>query len=198
VNGIVSLEGWRIDLPSPVAPQEQQVVDEHGHAHAVTIPGQGLWQESSWLHITKMVDMVDQVPAGNYKKFKLATGPNYTRIILLANQGGSADPETSPLLDRAELIIQQATSLESKRIWQFDNEYRQTYYRQRPKGVYVFSGVDLTGTDSDLYVTGDLGNFDLDVYSAAPGSGAAFGVAGTQFQVLTQTLQPISSPGQYL
>lgn len=197
VNATVTLEGWRIDLPSPIAPRSEMVPDGQGGAHEVTIPGQGLWQESSWILVSKMADSMDQVPATAFKKFKLAPGPNYARIVLLAYQGGSLDPETVPLTDHADLIIQQATTLESKKLWQFDNEYRQVYYRNRPKGVCVFSGIDLTGTDADLYVTGDLGNFDLDVY-ATTGAGAAYGVAGSKWEVLTQTLQPISSPGQYL
>lgn len=192
-NGKVELELWRVDLPAPVAPRTvQNIVD--GEPVNVEIPGQGLYHEASYILLSRMFDAQDLSAAGTIKKFRLPIGPDYLRIVLLSIKNGALDDETAPLLDRAELNVQQATAIESKTIWQFDNEYRRTYNKTRPKGVYVFSGVDLTGTDSDLYVTRELGNFDLDVYghaSNAPG-------ANSRFQVLSQQLVPLSEPGEYL
>lgn len=191
-NAVVELELWRVDLPGPIAPQ--QVMQEiNGQSQPVTIPGQGLYHESSYILLTRMFDAEDLTAAGTRKKFRLPIGPDYLRIVLLAYKAGVLDDETSPLLDTAELVVQQATAIETKKIWQFENEYRQTYNKARPKGVYVFSGIDLTGTDSDLYVTRELGNFDLDVQSsqnAVPGN--------SRYEVLTQELIPLSSAGQYL
>lgn len=192
INGKVELELWRVDLPGPVAPQiNTQVID--GNTVAVEVPGQGLYLESSYIELTKALDSQDITAASTQKKFKLPIGPDYLRIILLAMKAGVLDDETSPLLDHADLTVQQATVIESKYIWQFDNEYRRTYNKTRPKGVYVFSGIDLTGTDADLYVSRDLGNFDLDVY------GSANAVPGnSRWTVLTQQLLPLSRPGEYL
>lgn len=191
-NGLVELELWRVDLPGPVAPQQHnQIVD--GQQQTVTIPGQGLYIESSYLLLTKVLDSLDLSAAGTVKKFKLPIGPDYLRMVLLSVKGGALDDETAPLLDHADLLVQQITAIESKKIWQFDNEYRRTYNKTRPKGVYVFSGIDLTGTDADLYVSRELGNFDIDVYGSAvapPGN--------SRFTILTQQLLPLSAPGEYL
>jgi len=137
----------------------------------------------------------EQKPSKNATKvFHLPIGPDYTRIIVFVfSAAGVLDPETTPILFRAELSVQQATGIESKKIWQFDNEYRHLYNKVRPKGVYVFSGIDETGTDADLYVTRELGNFDLEITCSevAPGAEAAI-------QVVTQELVPLSEPGLYL
>jgi hypothetical protein len=190
-GGKVELEMWRVDLPAPIAPQ--QVISPDGKTVS-EIPGQGLYHEASYILITRLQDAFDLTSAGTTKKFRLpAQGPDYLRMILMVYKSNALDDETSPLLDHADITVQQATSIESKYIWQFDNEYRQTYNKARPKGVYVFSGIDLTGTDSDIYVTRDLGNFDIDVYgsqNAVP--------ANSRIECVTQQLLPLSSPGQYL
>lgn len=191
-NGKVELELWRVDLPGPVAPTVTTTVVD-GNTVQVEVPGQGLYLESSYLLLTRLMDSADLSAAGTYKKFKLPIGPDYLRIVLLAIKAGVLDDETSPLLDHAEMVVQQATTIESKYPWQFDNEYRRTYNKTRPKGVYVFSGIDLTGTDADLYVSRELGNFDIDVY------GSANAVPGnSRWTVLTQQLLPLSAPGEYL
>lgn len=192
VGGLVEVELYRIDLPGPVAPRDV-VQNVDGHQQVQRIPGQGLYQESSYILLTRQFDAEDLSAAGTTKTFRLPLGPDYLRIIVLAYKEGALDDETSPLLDRAELVIQQATSIESKKIWQFDREYVRTYNKARPTGVYVFSGIDETGTDSDIYVSRDLGNFDVKVYgsqNAVP--------ANSRFVVLTQELLPLSTPGLYL
>lgn len=191
-NGKVEVELYRIDLPGPVPPQTQQTVID-GKTVTTQIPGQGLYHESSYILLSRQFDAEDVNAAGTIKRFRLPIGPDYTRLILFAVKGGVLDDETSPMLDRAELTVQQATSIESKKIWQFEEEYRHLYNKARPKGVYVFSGIDETGTDSDLYVSRELGNFDVDVYgsqNAVP--------ADSRFQLVTQELLPLSQPGQYL
>lgn len=189
VGGKVQLEMWRVDLPAPIAPQQIVVGNE-----VQEVPGQGLYHESSYILITRMLDAVDLTSSGTTKTFKMpAAGPDYLRMVLLAYKNGVLDDETAPLLQRADLVVQQATAIESKEIWQFDNEYRATYNKTRPTGVYVFSGIDLTGTDADIYVTRDLGNFDLVAV------GSANSVPGnSRFELVTQSLLPLSSPGQYL
>jgi hypothetical protein len=192
-SGLVELELWRIDLPGPVMPQQQhQIVD--GKDTVVEIPGQGLYLESSYILLTKLFDAQDLTSAGTYKKFRLPIGPDYLRIIALVWNGGVLDPETTALMDRAELVVQQATAIESKRIWEFSNEYRRLFNKARPNGVYVFSGIDQTGTDADIYVTRELGNFDLDWYGA-PGVTPP---ANSRVEVVTQQLVPLSVPGEYL
>ena len=192
VDGVVELEMWRIDLPGPVAPSAfTQMVD--GKPQTVELPGQGLYHEASYILLTRMEDAEDLTAAGTTKRFRLPIGPDYVRIVLLAIKNNALDDETSPLLDNSALIVQQATDLERKKIWEFDNEYRQTYLKTRPKGVYVFSGIDSTGTDADLYVSRELGNFDVEVVStgnAVP--------ANSRYELLTQQLLPLSAPGQYL
>lgn len=188
-TGKVELEMWRVDLPGPVAPQ---AVNMGGETHMTA--GQGLYHEASYILLTRMIDAVDLTAAGSVKKFRLPLGPDYLRIILLCYKNGALDDETAPLLDRAELEVQQTTALETKYIWQFDSEYRQTYNKARPKGVYVFSGVDRTGTDSDLYVTRELGNFDVNVY----GHATNVPPANSRVECVVQELLPLSSPGQYL
>lgn len=194
VNGKVELELWRVDLPAPVSPQQvTNVVD--GHQVQVEIPGQGLYLESGYLLLTRLLDSQDLSSAGTYKKFKLPIGPDYLRIILLSIRAGVLDDEvTGPLLDHATMVVQQATSIEDKYTWQFENEYKRTYNKTRPKGVYVFSGVDLTGTDADLYVSRELGNFDIDVF----GNTVNVPPANSRFSILTQQLLPLSAPGEYL
>lgn len=192
MGGFVEVELWRLDLPAPVMPRVVQTV-ENGHIVSSEIPGQGLYLESSYMILSRMYE--EQKPAANgTKTFQLPIGPDYTRIIILAfTEEGVLDPETAPLLERADLSIQQATVIESKKIWQFDNEYRHLYNKVRPKGVYVFSGIDETGTDADLYITRELGNFTLELY------GTSNAVAETaKFQVITQTLVPLSEAGLYL
>jgi hypothetical protein len=192
-NGLVELELWRIDLPGPVMPQQQhQVVD--GKDTVVEIPGQGLYLESSYLLLTKLHDAQDLTSAGTFKKFRLPIGPDYLRILALVWKGGVLDDETAPLMDRAELVVQQATAIESKRIWEFSNEHKRLFNKARPTGVYVFSGIDQTGTDSDLYVTRELGNFDLDWYGASTPTPPA----NSRVEVVTQQLVPLSVPGEYL
>lgn len=191
-NGLVEVETWRVDLPGPVAPQTiTQYVD--GNAQSVQVPGQGLYIESSYLLLTKVLDSADLTSAGTTKKFKLPIGPDYLRMIVLSIKGGVLDDETAPLIDHADLLVQQATAIESKKIWQFNNEYVRTYNKARPKGVYVFSGIDLTGTDADLYVSRELGNFDIDCIGSA-----VTPPANSRFTVMTQQLLPMSAPGEYL
>lgn len=191
-NGMVEVELWRLDLPAPVMPRVVHSVQD-GKDVTSEIPGQGLYQESSYMILSRMYE--EQAPSANGTKlFQLPIGPDYTRIIILMfTNTGVLDEEKTPLLEKAELSVQQATVIESKKIWQFDNEYRHLYNKERPTGVYVFSGVDETGTDSDLYVTRELGNFDLEVFmtSQAPGENA-------KIQVITQELVPLSEPGIYL
>lgn len=191
-NGMVEVELWRIDLPAPVAPKHI-VSEQNGQKVVSEIPGQGLYAESGMMILSRMYE--EQKPSKNATKvFHLPIGPDYTRIIVFVfSAAGVLDPETTPILFRAELSVQQATGIESKKIWQFDNEYRHLYNKTRPKGVYVFSGIDETGTDADLYVTRELGNFDLEITCSevAPGAEAAI-------QVVTQELVPLSEPGLYL
>jgi hypothetical protein len=191
-NGFVEVELWRIDLPGPVAPR---VVTEMADGKEIRreIPGQGLYHESSYLLHTRQFDAEDLSAAGTTKHFRLPIGPDYLRIVLLAEKEGALDPETAPLLDRAELSVQRATAIEVKEIWQFEEEYRKLYNKARPKGVYVFSGIDETGTDADLYISRELGDFELTAYGSANAPGA-----DSRFQVVTQDLVPLSSPGQYL
>jgi len=192
VNGMVEVELWRIDLPAPVAPKLVSSV-QNGQQVTSEIPGQGLYQESGMMILSRMYE--EQKPSkGGIKLFQLPIGPDYTRIVVLVfTEPGVLDPETSPLLLKAELSVQQATVIESKKIWQFDNEYRHLYNKARPKGIYVFSGIDETGTDADLYVTRELGNFDLEVFGTENAVGAE-----AQIQVITQELVPLSEPGLYL
>lgn len=186
--GQVELEMWRVDLPGPVAPQP---IDT-GNGIQYTA-GQGLYHESSYILLTRMLDSFDLTAAGSQKIFRLPIGPDYLRIILMVYNGGVLDPETSPLLDHADLVVQQTTAIEQKYRWQFDSEYRQTYNKARPKGVYVFSGVDRTGTDADLYVSRDLGNFETVVYTTPQAP-----PANSRVECVVQELLPLSSPGQYL
>jgi hypothetical protein len=191
-NGRVEVELWRIDLPGPIMPRvETQVID--GNTVQREIPGQGLYHESSYLLHTRQFDAEDLSAPSTTKQFRLPIGPDYLRIVLLAEKEGALDDETSPLLDRAELSVQQVTAIETKKIWQFEEEYRRLYNKDRPTGVYVFSGIDETGTDADMYISRELGNFDLTAYGSeneVP--------ANSRFSVLTQELLPLSSPGQYL
>ena len=83
--------------------------------------------------------------------------------------------------------------VESRYPWQYDSDYRNAYYKTRPKGVYVHSGIDQSGTDEDLWVTQDLGNFQLTPFASANADGNAL----TKFELYTQALQPISRPGLY-
>lgn len=193
-NGMVEVELWRIDLPAPVAPKLVSSMQE-GKQVTHEIPGQGLYAESGMMILSRMYE--EQKPSKNGTKlFQLPLGPDYMRIIVLVfTETGVLDPETSPIVNKIELSVQQATVIESKKIWQFDNEYRHLWNKERPKGVYVFSGIDETGTDADLYVTRELGNFDLEVFcsenASANGESAAI-------QVITQELVPLSEPGLYL
>lgn len=191
-NGFVEVELWRLDLPAPVMPR-QVVSEQNGQKVVSEVPGQGLYMEAGYIILSRMYE--EQKPAASgVKTFQLPIGPDYTRIIILAfTEEGVLDPETSPLLERADLAIQGATVLESKKIWQFDNEYRHLYNKERPKGVYVFSGIDETGTDADLYISRELGNFTLELYGTSNAVGET-----AKFQVITQTLVPLSEPGLYL
>jgi hypothetical protein len=190
-NGKVELELWRVDLPGPVAPQRIQNV-VNGQTVQVEIPGQGLYLEASYVLLTKLLDSADltarrgRTRSSSCPSVRTTSGSSCSRY-----KAGVLDDETSPLLDHADMIVQQATGIESKYIWQFDNEYRRTYNKTRPKGVYVFSGIDLTGTDADLYVSRELGNFDIDVYGSANTV-----PANSRFTVLTQQLAPALRAGR--
>lgn len=186
---IAKVDGYRVDLPAPVAPSTY--TDAQGNT--TQVPGQGLWNEAGYLLTTKLVDTQDQVGAGSQKPFNIPIGPMYTRIMLMAYKSGILDPETAPILDHAELSVQEATIIESRYPWQYDSDYRNAYYKARPKGVYVHSGIDESGTDEDLWVTQDLGNFQLTPFATANADGAM----GTKFELYTQGLQPISAPGEY-
>lgn len=187
------VDGWRIDLPAPVAPE--QTTDAQGNT--ITVPGEGLWAESSYLLTTKLVDTQDTVGAGSQKPFNIPIGPMYARILLLAYVNGILDTESGvapqSILDHCEIAVQQATIIESRYPWQYDSDYRNAYYKTRPRGVYVHSGIDQSGTDEDLWVTQDLGNFQLTPFATANANGAA----GTKMELYTQGLQPISRPGLY-
>lgn len=189
IGGKVETELWRVDLPGPVAPQA--VSD--GKGGQLVMPGQGLYLESGYVLLTRMFDAQDLTAANSQKLFRLPIGPDYLRIILLVFKGTALDDETAPLLDHADLVVQQATGIEGKAPWQFDNEFKRTYNKARPKGMYVFSGIDLTGTDADLYVSRELGNFDVNVYTSG-----VTPPANSRVQVITQQLVPLSAPGEYL
>ena len=193
VGVTAKVDGWRIDLPAPVAPSS--FTDAQGNA--VQVPGEGLWAESSYLLTTKLVDTQDSVGAGAQKPFNIPIGPMYARILLMAYVGNVLDTEsgTAPqsILDHSEIQVNQAVTIESRFPWQYDSDYRNAYYKTRPKGVFVHSGIDQSGTDEDLWVTSDLGNFQL-IPFATPN---ANGVTGTKFELYTQGLAPISRPGLY-
>lgn len=193
VNVTCKTDGWRIDLPAPVAPS--QYTDANGNT--VQVPGEGLWAESSYLLTTKLQKAQTSIGPGSQTPFDIPIGPMYARILVLALVDGILDTEsgTAPqsILDHCELSVQEATIIESRYPWQYDSDYRKSYYKTRPKGVYVHSGIDQSGTDEDLWVTQDLGNFQLTPFSTAN----ADGNAQTQFQLITQALQPISKPGLY-
>lgn len=193
VNTKVVVDGWRVDLPAPIAPS--RTTDSEGHT--IEIPGEGLWNESSYLLKTRAIDSIDQVSAGLEKKFRIPLGPMYTRIILLAYVGHVLDTEVQEgktgILDHSELGVQEATTIESREPWQFDSDYRRAYYKTRPTGVYVHSGIDQSGTDEDLWVTQDLGDFTLTAFT----SNRADGASGTKYECLAQSLAPISKPGLY-
>lgn len=193
VNTVIKVDGWRIDLPAPVAPSA--TTDAEGNVQE--IPGQGLWAESSYLLKTNMIDSQDQVSAGLQRQFRIPIGPMYSRLLLLAYVGGVLDSEsgTAPysILDHTELGVQQVTVIESRYPWQFNSDYRNAYYKTRPGGVYVHSGIDQSGTDEDLWVTQDLGDFILTAFASANANGAA----GTKFELYGQGLMPISTPGLY-
>lgn len=193
VGVTAKVDGWRIDLPAPVAPSA--TTDAQGNT--VQIPGEGLWAESGYLLTTKVVDSQTSVGPGSSKPFNIPIGPMYSRIVLLAFVDGILDTESGvapqSILDHCELSVQNATIIESRFPWQYDSDYRNAYYKTRPKGVYVHSGIDQSGTDEDLWVTQDLGNFQLTPFSTNNADGNAL----TQFQLITQALQPISRPGLY-
>lgn len=193
INGRVEVFLERIDLPAPVMPRVVQSKDANGNDVATEIPGQGLYQEAGYMILSRMYE--EQKPARNgVKTFQLPIGPDYTRIIILAyTERGVLDPETTPLLKEARLTVQQATTIESMQRWHFSNEYRHLYNKERPVGVYVFSGVDATGTDADLYVSRELGNFALEL----EGEDNVVGEEA-KFQVITQQLVPLSESGVYL
>ena len=193
VGVVAKIDGWRIDLPAPVAPSSY--TDAQGNS--VSVPGEGLFAEAGYLLTTKVVDTQTSVGPGSQKPFNIPIGPMYSRIILLAFVDGILDTEsgTAPqsILDHCELAVQQATIIESRYPWQYDSDYRNAYYKIRPKGIYVHSGIDQSGTDEDLWVTQDLGNFQLTPFATNNADGNAL----TQFQLVTQGLQPISRPGLY-
>lgn len=193
VNTVVKVDGWRIDLPAPVAPSA--TTDAEGNV--TQIPGEGLWAESSYLLKTNLIDSQDMVSAGLQRQFRIPIGPMYSRILLLAYVGYVLDSEsgTAPysILDHTELGVQQVTTIESRYPWQFNSDYRNAYYKVRPPGVYVHSGIDQSGTDEDLWVTQDLGDFILTAFTSANANGAA----GTKYECYGQGLMPISAPGLY-
>lgn len=192
VNGFVEVYLERIDLPAPVMPRVVQ--RQEGNQTVTTqIPGQGLYLEAGYMILSRMYEEQKPTANGN-KSFQLPIGPDYTRIIILAfTERGVLDPETAPMLKEAKLTVQQVTAIESKKPWHFSNEYRHMYNKERPKGVYVFSGIDETGTDADLYVTRELGNFTLEIENTANAVGGE-----AVYQVVTQQLLPLSEPGLYL
>jgi len=193
VNTTVKVDGWRIDLPAPVAPSA--TTDAEGNT--MEIPGEGLWAESSYLLKTNQIDSIAGVSAGLQKQFRIPIGPMYSRIILLAYVNGVLDSEVAAgatgILDHTELGVQQVTTIESRFPWQFDSDYRNAYYKTRPKGVFVHSGIDQSGTDEDLWVTQDLGDFILTAFTTA----RANGEPGTRYELYGQGLMPISAPGLY-
>jgi hypothetical protein len=192
-NTTIKVDGWRIDLPSPVAPSA--TTDSEGNVTQVA--GEGLWAESSYLLKTNLIDSQDTVTAGLQRQFRIPIGPMYSRIILLAYVGNVLDAETGAapysILDHTELGVQQVTTIESRYPWQFNSDYRNAYYKTRPPGVYVHSGIDQSGTDEDLWVTQDLGDFILTAFTTPN----ANGVAGTKYECYGQGLMPISAPGLY-
>lgn len=192
VNTTIKVDGWRIDLPAPVAPSAS--TDAEGNV--TEVPGQGLWAESSYLLKTNMIDSQDQVSAGLQRQFRIPIGPMYSRLVLLAFVNQILDTELgapASILDHTELGVQQVTVIESRYKWQFDSDYRNAYYKARPAGVYVHSGIDQSGTDEDLWVTQDLGDFILTAFASPNANGAA----GTRFELYGQGLMPISLPGLY-
>lgn len=192
-NLVCKIDGWRVDLPAPVAPSS--TTDAAGNT--VNIPGEGLWAESGYLFTTKLQKSLLGVGPGQQTPFDIPIGPMYARLMVLAFVDGILDTEsgTAPqsILDHCELSVQEATIIESRYPWQYDSDYRKMYFKARPKGVYVHSGIDATGTDEDLYVTQDLGNFQLTPFASATPDGNA----QTRFDLITQGLQPISTPGLY-
>jgi hypothetical protein len=141
--------------------------------------------------------MKEQVAANLVEPFRIPIGPMYSRIIILAYVGNVLDSEVesgnTAITEKSELGVQEATVIESRERWQFDSDYRDSYYKVRPTGVMVHSGIDQSGTDEDLWVTQDLGNFTLALTASARANGAT----GSRWEVYTQALQPVSEPGLY-
>lgn len=190
----VVVDGWRVDLPAPVAPSS--TTDSEGHT--IQIPGEGLWAESGYVLKTAPVDTQERVSAEMEKKFQIPIGPMYTRLLLLAYVGNVLDTEVvggkTGIVDHTELGVQEATIIEARYPSDYDADYRTSYYKTRPTGVYVNSGIDQSGTDEDLWVTQDLGNFEFTVFTTSRADGAV----GTKYELLAQSLAPVSKPGLYL
>lgn len=189
----IQVDGWRVDLPAPIAPTES--TDTEGKT--TKTPGEGLWAESSYILKSRVLNSQDQVSAGLEWQVQIPIGPMYTRLILLAYVGHVLDTESGTgefsILEKSELGVQEATVIESREPWMFSDDYRESYYKERPSGVYVHSGIDQSGTDEDLWVTQDLGNFTLTAFT----TGRANGQPGTKYEVIGQSLAPISKPGLY-
>lgn len=192
-NVSIQVDGWRVDLPAPVAPQSS--TDSQGNE--VQIPGEGLWAESGYVLTTKLQNSQLNVGPGSQEPFNIPIGPMYTRLILLAYVDGLLDTESGSapysILDHSEITVQDAVTIESRYPWQFDSDYKKMFYKSRPSGVYVHSGIDQSGTDEDLWVTQDLGNFQLTPFTSQNADGNSL----TKYELYTQALQPISAPGEY-
>lgn len=204
ISDIVTLAGgatatltgtWRfvmdwIDAEAPRAPREITVTNSDGKPERRTIPGQGLWRETSRIKQTQVLRSQVFASAGQEVAIDLPLGFPYLRIVLISYENNIVDSDDT-LIQRARIELQQQSKLRDESVRVFDMIHRQTFFKSRPGGVYVFSFIDMTGSDRDILRTDAIGRMVLWLTA-----GTATPPATNRVDIITEQLVPLQNAGR--
>lgn len=186
------IEVWMewVDEVEPVP--ERQMYDEQGNAYLVE--GEGLWRETSMIKYQQMHASVELVSAGQPYDVDLPRGPIYNRVLLLLTTNATGGLDTGDTyLDTVELSTQQIATIRSENQLTLDQDFRTTYLKTRPGGVYVLTFLDKTGSDRDLLFTAGLGRVQVKGRLKA----GITVTAGSRLYVYTETIVSLDTNAAY-
>lgn len=188
-NGRVEVWFEWVDDVEPIP--EREMVDQQGQTYIE--PGQGLWRETSMIKYQQLHTSVELVSANQPFDVDLPRGPIYNRVVLEVYNGTTLDTSDTLLTaGSVQLVSQQIATIRDENLNTLDNDYRITYLKNRPGGVYVLSFLDKTGSGRDLLFSAGLGRIQV-----KGRLGATTPTAGSRLYIYTETLVSLDRNAAY-
>lgn len=183
----------RLDARAPRNPEEV-IVERNGEEVEETIPGKGLWRETS-VFIESGEDKLARISGPNQREpVELQLGQPYLRILMVSYLDNQVDVNDE-LLRGYEILLENTTKTMAFDVDHSDMLFRKMYNKNRPGGLHVVTFIDRTASDRDVMYTRDLGNFELVLLS---GDGVPLDSgSGNYVQIYTQKLRKLTTSAAY-